>query len=269
VPAEREACGMPFDVSRLNPVTLPEVMASAAQLTRVDRKYLVPVQDAQAVLDRLGGTHRLLVIDGRQCTTYRSTYFDTPDLATARAHVQGRRRRWKARTRLYVEDQLCRLEVKTKDARGATVKSVVERDTAHYGRLRPEDVEFIGRVLPSRSVPCASDRLHPTAEVTYQRVTLADTEQSDRITVDWNMACHHGRGQVRLDHGFVLLETKGGARPGLADRILGAQRNRPSPFSKYVSGVCLLRHDLPANDFRALSGRQLHCSNDTEQERAS
>jgi hypothetical protein len=260
---------MPFDVSGIGTVTLPEVMAAAAQLTRVDRKYLVPASVAQAVLDRLRSSHRLLVVDGRQSTTYRSTYFDTLDLATARAHVQGRRRRWKARTRLYVEDQLCRLEVKTKDARGATVKAVVERDPAHYGVLRPADSEFIDTVLRSRSIPTHADRLHATAEVGYRRATLADLDLGHRVTVDWGVSCEHASGQVWLDPGVVLLETKGGMRPGVADRILGAHRIRPTPFSKYVAGVSLLRHDVPANDFLALFGRQLHCSNGTDRERAS
>jgi hypothetical protein len=44
---------VPFDVPRLDPVSLAEVMASAAQLTRVDHKYLVSVDIAQCVLDAL------------------------------------------------------------------------------------------------------------------------------------------------------------------------------------------------------------------------
>jgi hypothetical protein len=256
--------GMPFDVSGFSPVTLPEVMAYAAQLTRVDRKYLVPVDVAQAVLDRLNGSHRLLVIQGRQSTTYHSTYFDTPDLATARAHIQGRRRRWKARSRLYVEDQLCRLEVKTKDARGATVKSVIDRDPAHYGTLLTHDTEFIDIALRTRSIPAQARTLHPTAEVTYQRVTLADLEHSTRVTLDWHVTCELARGHVWLDHDYVLLETKGGTRPGVADRILAAHRIRPSSFSKYVAGVSLLHSEVPANDFLALFGRQLHSTSCTD-----
>jgi hypothetical protein len=249
---------MPFDVSGLGSVTLPEVMASAAQLTRVDRKYLVSADIAQAVLDRVADSHRLLVIDGRSSTTYRSTYFDTADLETARAHIQGRRRRWKARSRLYVEDQLCRLEVKTKDARGATVKTVVDSDPSRYGTLLPSDSDFIDSVLRDSAHPHEVRALHPTAEVTYQRATLADLEGSTRVTLDWGVTCTLPTGRVWVDPGYVLVETKGGRRPGLADRVLAEHRIRPNSFSKYVAGVALLDDSVPANDFLALFGRQLH-----------
>ena len=114
-------------------MSLAEVLADAPQLTRVDRKYLVGKATAQALLDALPATYRVLSIAGRTSTTYRSTYFDTADLASARAHVQQRRRRWKARSRLYVEDGLCRIEVKARDGRGVTAKTVCGR---RPGRLR-------------------------------------------------------------------------------------------------------------------------------------
>ena len=251
--------GLPFDVSRFREVSLAEVLASAEQLTRVDRKYLVRLDAVQTLLDGLHASHRLLAIDGRQFTTYRSTYFDTADAATARAHVQGRRRRWKARSRLYVEDRLCRLEVKAKDARGTTVKTVAETDPADYGRLSPDGSAFISAVLRDRSLD-AVRALRPTAEVRYQRVTLADLEASTRVTLDWGVTCSMDSGRVWVDREFVLVETKGAARPGAADRALATQGVRPCSFSKYVAGVALLRDDVPANDFRAFFGRQLHAA---------
>lgn len=253
---------MPFDVSDFDPVDLAEVMTSAAQLTRVDRKYLVSVDIAQAVLDRVTDSHRLLVIGGRTSTTYRSTYFDTADFETARAHIQGRRRRWKARSRLYVEDQLCRLEVKTKDARGATVKTVVDSHPSRYGTLLPGDSDFIDSVLRDSALPHEVRALRPTAEVTYQRATLADLQASTRVTLDWGVACTLPTGRVWVDPAYVLVETKGGSRPGLADRVLAEHRIRPNSFSKYVAGVALLDDSIPANDFLALFGRQLHSTTD-------
>jgi hypothetical protein len=96
-------------------ITLAEVLAAASATTRVDRKYLVPVERVEAFLAEAPASLRLLTIGDRLSTGYRSTYFDTADLLTCRAHVQGRRRRWKARSRLYVEDGLCRLELKVRD----------------------------------------------------------------------------------------------------------------------------------------------------------
>jgi VTC domain len=103
-------------------ITLPEVLAAAPATVRVDRKYLMATHSGAEFLTRLPDTLRLLSIDGRLTTSYRSTYFDTADLLTCRAHIQGRRRRWKARSRLYVEDRLCRLELKVRDGSGLTRK---------------------------------------------------------------------------------------------------------------------------------------------------
>ena len=61
---------------------------------------------ARALVDAIGDTHRLLKIKGRQYTSYQTMYFDTPDLTSVSAHIQRRRRRWKVRSRLYVEDDL-------------------------------------------------------------------------------------------------------------------------------------------------------------------
>ena len=85
----------------LRGATLAEVDAAAALQHRVDRKYLLPIAVAAHLVASLADTHRVLDIDGRRTTDYRSTYFDTPGLLAWRAHAQGRRHRWKVRTRLY------------------------------------------------------------------------------------------------------------------------------------------------------------------------
>ena len=64
----------------------------------------------------------MLEIAGRRAFAYDTVYFDTGDLLTARAHVQRRRRRFKCRSRLYVDTEACAFELKTKGARGGTVK---------------------------------------------------------------------------------------------------------------------------------------------------
>jgi hypothetical protein len=251
------AGALPFAVSRFRQVSLPEVLASAARLTRVDRKYLVRVDVLQHLLDELHETHRLLAIDGRDSTSYRSTYFDTVDATSARAHVQGRRRRWKTRSRLYVEDRLCRLEVKTKDGRGTTVKTVTETDPADYGRLSPAGHTFVSAVLDDDTSQVVG-ALHPAAEVTYRRVTLANLEEATRVTLDWGVTSSLDTGRVWVDPDFVLVETKGATRPGEADQAIARHGIRPSSFSKYVAGVALLRDDVPGNDFRTFLGRELH-----------
>lgn len=248
----------PFDVSHLLPVSLAEVVDQAAQMTRVDRKYLVSRDIVVPLLESAADTMRVLTIDGRASTTYRSTYFDTAQLASCRAHVQGRRRRWKARSRLYVEDQLCRVEVKTKGARGVTSKLVADSHPSRYGRLHAEDARFVSTALADRGLDVDVSTLAPSMEVSYRRVTLADTARSTRMTIDWDVSCVLGRDRVWIDRDYLLVETKGGVRPAEADLLLRRLGARPRSFSKYVSAASLLREDIADNDVRPLHGRLLH-----------
>ena len=248
----------PLDVSAFTTVSLDEVVTEAAAMVRVDRKYLVGREVVDELLPRLGAGFRALSVAGRSSTSYRSTYFDTADLTTARAHLQRRRRRWKVRSRLYVEDGLCRIEVKTRDGRGATVKTVAESTSGRYGVLGGADAAFVSEVLEARGVDADVRGLHPTMEVTYRRSTLADTANATRVTLDWQVACRLDGDRVWLDDATVLVETKGVHRLGVADRVLADLGVRPRSFSKYASAASILRADLADNDVRALHGRHLH-----------
>jgi hypothetical protein len=253
----------PLDLSRRAPVGLAEVVQEAARLNRVDRKYLVSREVADAFVERLPPSFRVLTIDGRHATSYSSIYFDTHDLDTCRDHVQRRRRRWKVRSRLYVEDQLCRFEVKTRDGRGVTEKAVTESRPGQHGRLGGHEVAFVTRELAGRGLAIDVGSLEPSMRVDYRRVTLADTGASLRVTLDRGVECSLGSGRVWVDEGWVLVETKGGLRPSAADRVLASLGERPRSFSKYVSAASLLRADIPDNDVRRLRGRQLHAQEAT------
>jgi hypothetical protein len=239
-------------------VGLDEVVQEAARMTRVDRKYLVTRAVAEAFVAGLPESFRVLAIDGRERTTYSSVYFDTARLDAARDHVQQRRRRWKVRSRLYVEDQLCRFEVKTRDGRGVTEKTVSLSEASRHGRLGPEEAVFVARVLAERGLDIDVATLAPSMRVDYQRLTLADTAAHLRVTLDLGVECALDGGRVWVDEAWVLVETKGGLRPSPADGLLAALGARPRSFSKYVSAASLLRDDIPDNDVRQLRGRQLH-----------
>ncbi|MEV5958252.1 polyphosphate polymerase domain-containing protein [Streptomyces sp. NPDC051987] len=241
-------------LSGLRGATLAEVDAAAALQHRTDRKYLVPLDRARDVVARLADSHRVLDLGGgRRTTSYLSTYFDTEELGAWRAHVQQRRRRWKVRTRLYVEDALCRVEVKTKDGRGATVKHALPVPAAAYGELGTRAGEFVDAVLHGSGIPVTAEALAPTTEVRYVRAALADLDHGTRVTLDGALTCHRGGRTAVLDSGHVLVETKGGTRPAPADRLLLSLGARPVSLSKYIVGQSLLTPGLPDNDVRRLA----------------
>ena len=80
----------------------------------------------QQVVQQLGGRVAVLEVEGQRGCTYRTTYYDTADLLCYRQHAQDVRRRFKARTRTYVESDLVRLELKAKGPGGQTVKHALD-----------------------------------------------------------------------------------------------------------------------------------------------
>lgn len=246
-----------LDLSRREPITLDAVLAEAPATVRVDRKYLVLRDTAEEFIDALPEDFRALEIDGRRSTGYHSTYFDTEDLATCRAHIQQRRRRWKFRSRLYVEDQFCRLEVKARDGSGLTHKYFLEIQPDAHGTIDNPAVEFLAHRLADLGFPGVT-RLAASLEATYHRATLAAPGLALRVTVDDAVQCSARGHLVELDPAYVIVETKGGVLPGGADRLLRDLGQRPVSFSKYAASLSLIDPTIPDNDVRRLLGRQLH-----------
>jgi hypothetical protein len=233
------------------------VLDAAPATTRVDRKYLVRRGVAEAFLESAPESLRVLTIDGRLATSYRSTYFDTPDLATCRAHVQRRRRRWKARSRLYVEDGLCRLELKVRDGSGLTRKYFHPTAAGEHGQLSASADGFFRGLLLELGLPAAAG-LEASVDVEYRRSTLADPTTGARVTIDSGVSgTRHGHS-VRVDADCLIVETKGARTPGAADRLLARLGARQVSFSKYAATASLLDHRIPDNDVRHLVGRDLH-----------
>jgi len=243
-------------------ISLAEVMTAAPATTRVDRKYLVRRSVGEEFIATAPDSLRILTIDGRLMTSYRSTYFDTPDLMTARAHVQRRRRRWKARSRLYLEDGLCRLELKVRDGSGLTRKYFQTSGSAEHGQMTADTDAFFRGQLLALGLPSALG-LEPSAEVSYRRATLADPVTGARVTIDFGVrGTRHGHS-VEVDPGCLIIETKGGQIPGVADRLLAGLGARQVSFSKYAATTSLLDPRIADNDVRHLVGRDLHVTTTT------
>ena len=241
-------------LGRLQVVGLDDLVEHAALMERTDTKYVVPLSTARALVEALADTHRVLKIDGRRHTTYQTLYFDTPDLRSVQAHIQRRRRRWKVRTRLYVEDALCRVEVKTKDNSGGTIKAMASSDPGRFGSLTGADRKFVALQLAGYSDADVS-ALIPAAEIDYTRSTLADVDAGTRVTIDWQFAARTIMGAAWLDAGHVLVESKGPAGSSRADQVLSELGARPQRFSKYVAAASTTTPRISDNDFRRLLGR--------------
>lgn len=236
-------------VSDLEPITLDEVLALADLQVRLDRKYLVPVDLVAKLIDDLGGSLRALEIGGRRGFKYESTYFDTRDMLAYRLHAGERRRRFKVRTRTYLDTQQCMLEVKTEGTRGRTLKERTEHPLSERDHLTPTALTFVHaqlrREFHDPGLVLAS--LTPRLVTAYSRRTLVDPRGGHRVTIDSNLEFRSLVRSVTGPADFVLLETKSPNRPTSIDRWLWWHRVRPVSLSKYCLGAAALDWSLPAS----------------------
>lgn len=238
-------------------VSLQEVLATAALQDRVDRKYLLDRETAEALLSAVGSDHRVLALEDRRSQAYSTVYLDGPGLPCHLAHVQGRRRRWKARTRRYLDGDLTRLELKTKGLRGRTVKVSTELRPDAHGRVDDGTTAFVDEQLHLAYGTGLQHDLVPVLEVAYRRTTLVSDDGGSRLTLDTDLQVLRTDGSAvgRLRPRSVLVETKSGARPGVADRVLRELGVREASCSKYCVGTALAEPALPSAPFRPLLRR--------------
>jgi hypothetical protein len=215
-------------LAELPAIDLPTLEADAGLAVRTDRKHLLGWDDVTRLLELLAPTHAVLEIGGRRAHAYDTTYFDTDNLHCFRAHVQGRRRRYKCRTRLYADTDVCALEVKLRGSGERTVKLRQPMAARRHGRLDADAHAFLAECLGT--VP----PMAPTLQGRHTRLTLVGDRE--RCTFDFDLA-YAGGGSFAP--GLVIVESKSERGRGAADRALLALGSRPAPCSKYCLGIAL------------------------------
>lgn len=236
-------------LERMEPIGLDELNAQARLMTRVDRKYFVPRQLFIQLLQATEDDFQVLEIAGKHRFEYRTVYFDTADFRFFRDHVQGRRQRFKVRTRTYVDTGSSHLEVKSKGYRGQTVKQRIVHPLDRPFELTGSGQNFVASILDSEAglsvqPQVAANDLAPVLETVYDRITLTHDEQ--RLTCDLDITTRNG---VRSHEGpaDVLVETKSPGGVSIWDSLLQNAGIREHKVSKYCVGAALLNPELAAN----------------------
>ena len=236
----------------MNTITLDELNAVAALQTRVDRKYALRAAEAHGILADLPEATRVLEIDGVRALAYESMYFDTPDLASFRMAAHARRRRFKLRTRAYVESEVAFLELKTRGARSTTVKDRLPYDIRHFDELTDDGLTYAAGALSELHID--PDELGATLNTRYRRTTLL-LPGGSRATVDTDLEWEDTHGSVLRRPDLVIVETKSAGAASELDRLLWRHGHRPASLSKYGTGLAALRPALPANKWNRVLRR--------------
>jgi hypothetical protein len=244
-------------VAGFEAASLEEVEARAGLQMRVDRKYIVDFETLERLFSDLGDEYLALEIDGERLQRYDSVYFDAPSLTGYKHHLQGRRKRFKCRTRLY-GGTACFFDLKLKGKRGETVKSRLPLSAPEHGSLTGQASAFLKRGLLKEYGHAAPAGLVPTLQTSFERLTLIHADQPERLTLDFGITFSRtGSGErYRMRPGHVLIETKSGSQLGTVDRVLRRLGARPLTMcSKYCLGLALANPTLPTNPYRPLLRR--------------
>lgn len=231
-------------VVQLSPITLEALNDAAGLQTRVDRKYVLEPGELVELVGDLAGRLAVLDIEGQRSFGYESVYFDTAGLESYRSAAHKRRRRFKVRTRSYLDTQSTMLEIKTRGPRNVTVKRRQAHDHHHRTVLDGPAASFVDTMTER---PGLASTLLPVLTTTYQRMTLVDLDDVARLTIDADLRCTdvHGRA-VTIGDRFIV-ETKSSGSPSAADRWLWSHGRRPEKVSKFGTGLAALDPSLPSN----------------------
>ncbi len=204
---------------------------------RVDTKFLVRTEDAARLLLDLRPDYRVLEIASQRVGAYESTYYDTDDRQMFFTHVTGRFPRFKVRDRLYSQNGLRFFEVKQKNNTGRTYKRRVP--------VAKDDNRGADGWL-SEQTPYGSGNLKPVLVNNFDRITLVNKEQTERVTLDFNLYFHTPNGfrtPVYDRVAIVELKQDKTARSRVRESLRG-MGFRPSGVSKYCVGMLLLNNHL-------------------------
>jgi hypothetical protein len=240
-------------VSALFPAASLELMAERQLLRRVDTKYLCTVAQASQLVESLVGHYAALPTPGGNLATYRSLYFDTPDLRCYHDHRRGKRLRQKVRIRHYPERSLTYLEIKTKVSEAMTDKL---RQPLPFGQehLGPAELAHLAQLV-NLDVP----QLQPVMRIDFRRLSLVGFDSTERVTIDCDLVATTIDGAAAWSGGDrVVVEVKQSpfcVRTPVM-RALRADHFREQAMSKYTLVTALMRPELARNrllpDLRAI-----------------
>jgi hypothetical protein len=229
-------------LQKFRPITLKE-MDEVKLMNRTDTKFVLNRGFFNEILPQLAETYRVLEIAGTRICSYKTLYYDTADFRLFMDHHNGRGNRFKVRIRNYVESNLFFLEIKNK-FKGRTDKKRTKVDQFQM-ELTPESIAYINKVV-GRDIT-----LGPKLWNSFDRITLVNTKETERLTLDLNLTFEWEDKRRPFEHIVVAeLKQENVNRKSLFYSIMKAHTVRPNSISKYCVGGISLNPGLKANNFK-------------------
>lgn len=230
-------------LSYFTPISLQE-MDHVQLLDRIDTKYVIHKQQLSEYLRQVTSHYRLLKINDKLVHPYETLYFDTPGFQLYKWHHNGIWNRYKLRCRKYVNTGTSFFEIKTKTNKNRTSKARIQ-------------INGIPDFLDASLQQYVDEHIHerfpeyiPALRVFFDRITLVNTEETERLTFDLNLR-YECKGVEKKISNIVVVELKQGKHAiSIFRELMKKNHQHQGYLSKYCIGLASMQKDLKANNFK-------------------
>lgn len=224
------------EVSILN-IFQPHSLAeqnTAALMDRIDSKYLLPINFFIPLMKAISEDYSILNSNNKRIFSYQTTYFDNQDRQFYLDHHNGKLNRYKVRFRRYVESNIGYMEIKFKNNQKRTIKQRIPMDCIVPDQAGVND--FVEKTLGYTT------KLETVLFVNYQRITLLNKRNLERVTIDLNLSFRNANSvkQSIQDKTFIV-EIKQERKPirSTCRDFIKTNGYKEMDFSKYCIGSVL------------------------------
>ena len=232
-----------LNINNFNKISLKDLNEVKLQ-NRIDTKFVFKYSKLNALLSTLESDYDMLLINNEADVFYKSQYFDTNNLDSFYDHHKGKNERFKIRIRNYVSSKLNFFEIKKK-IKGRTVKSRIPVDNFSK-EVTEKSADFI-----SSKLNINTEKLTPSIQINYKRITLASKKRDERLTLDIQLTYINGEKKVILDD-LVIAELKQSKLNRTSKFYIEAKKLqiRNLRISKYCTGIILTHNNIKYNNFK-------------------
>jgi len=231
-------------LNTFEPVSLKEI-DSVKLMDRTDTKFVFNRSKIPEVLSLITEFYKVLQIDGKKISRYKTLYYDTPSFSLYLAHHNGHLNRIKIRHRTYIDSSLGFLEIKLKTNKERTIKTRIKQKETPLS-WQTSSIEFI-----EKSTPFSPEALVPSLWVNYSRLTFVNKQSAERITIDLGLEFLKNEG-VQGFNELVIAEVKQEKKkPSPFLKIMKQLHIREGFISKYCLGVTVMYPNLKKNNFKS------------------
>lgn len=230
-------------LKRFESIALSE-MDKVKLMDRTDTKFSFNRSKLETVFSMMLEHYRVLEVDGKRISRYKTLYYDTSNFSLYLAHHNGQLNRYKIRHRTYVESNIGFLEVKLKNNKERTIKTRVRQNDT------PLKWENNSLTFLEQKTSLDPGSLIPALWVNYSRVTFVNKTGPERITIDLGLEFVKN-DRSKNYNALVIAEAKQDKKivsPFL--KIMKQLHIRDGAISKYCLGVTALCDGIKKNNFK-------------------